>query len=41
MERALAKAGRRREGENELAGRPPDFLFFEGDSKTTNPVVVK
>jgi hypothetical protein len=29
------------EGENELVGRPPDFLFFEEDGKTTNPVVVK
>jgi hypothetical protein len=36
----LAKAGRRREGENKLAGRPP-YSFFEGDGKTTNPVVVK
>jgi hypothetical protein len=36
----LAKAGRRSEGENELAGRPPAY-FFEGDGKTTKPVVVK
>jgi hypothetical protein len=35
----LRAAGRRRGEKNESAGRPP--IFFEGDGKTTNPVLAK